>query len=37
MDNIAYDVLKKFPLPPENDVWGEVRFSDDNIILHKYI
>ena len=24
MDNVAYDLLKKFPLPPENKVWGEV-------------
>jgi hypothetical protein len=24
MENVAYDVLKKFPLPPENKVWGEV-------------
>jgi polypeptide N-acetylgalactosaminyltransferase len=25
MENVAYDVLKKFPLPPENKVWGEVK------------
>jgi len=24
MKNIAYDVVKKFPLPPKNKVWGEV-------------
>ncbi len=24
MDNVAYDLLKKFPLPSDNKVWGEV-------------
>lgn len=24
MKNIAYDVVKKFPLPPKNKAWGEV-------------
>lgn len=24
MENIAYDVLRKFPPPPKNIVWGEV-------------
>ena len=24
MKNIAYDMVKKFPLPPKNKVWGEV-------------
>jgi hypothetical protein len=24
MENIAYDVLQKFPPPPKNIVWGEV-------------
>lgn len=27
MKNIAYDMEKKFPLPPENKAWGEVVFS----------
>lgn len=26
MDNVAYDLVKKFPLPPKNKAWGEVRF-----------
>jgi polypeptide N-acetylgalactosaminyltransferase len=25
MQNVAYDMTKKFPLPPKNKVWGEVR------------
>jgi len=25
MENIAYDVLQKFPPPSKNIVWGEVR------------
>lgn len=24
MEKIAYDLVKKFPLPPKNKVWGEV-------------
>ena len=24
MENVAYDVLQKFPPPPKNVVWGEV-------------
>lgn len=24
MDNVAYEMVKKFPLPPDNKVWGEV-------------
>ena len=24
MENVAYDLVKKFPLPPDNHVWGEV-------------
>ncbi len=27
MDNIAYDLIQKFPVPPENHVWGEVRLA----------
>jgi polypeptide N-acetylgalactosaminyltransferase len=23
MENVAYDLVKKFPLPPKNKVWGE--------------
>lgn len=26
MENVAYDLVKKFPLPPKNKVWGEVCF-----------
>ena len=26
MENVAYDLLKKFPLPSDNKVWGEVCF-----------
>ena len=25
MEKVAYDLVKKFPLPPKNKVWGEVR------------
>ncbi|EYC21686.1 hypothetical protein Y032_0019g3959 [Ancylostoma ceylanicum] len=25
MDNVAYDVLPSYPLPPKNKVWGEAR------------
>lgn len=25
MNNVAYDVFNDFPLPPENDVWGEAK------------
>lgn len=25
MENIAYDILEHFPLPPKNKLWGEVR------------
>ena len=24
MEKVAYDLVKKFPLPPPNKVWGEV-------------
>ncbi len=24
MENVAYDLVNKFPLPPKNKVWGEV-------------
>ena len=24
MENVAYDLVKKFPLPPKNKAWGEV-------------
>lgn len=24
MENVAYDLIKKFPYPPKNKVWGEV-------------
>ena len=24
MEKVAYDLVKKFPLPPKNKVWGEV-------------
>ncbi len=24
MDEVAYDLTRKFPLPPKNKVWGEV-------------
>jgi polypeptide N-acetylgalactosaminyltransferase len=24
MEKVAYDLVKKFPLPPRNKVWGEV-------------
>jgi hypothetical protein len=27
MDNIAYDLIQKFPVPPENHVWGEVSLA----------
>jgi polypeptide N-acetylgalactosaminyltransferase len=27
MENIAYDVLQKFPPPSKNVVWGEVRYE----------
>lgn len=27
MENVAYDVLQKFPLPSKNVGWGEVRSS----------
>ena len=27
MDNIAYEVYDKFPPPPPNQAWGEVRFK----------
>jgi polypeptide N-acetylgalactosaminyltransferase len=27
MENVAYDLVKKFPLPPRNKVWGEVCFN----------
>lgn len=26
METVAYDMTKKFPLPPKNKVWGEVIF-----------
>jgi hypothetical protein len=25
MENVAYDVVKDFPLLPDNDVWGEAK------------
>jgi hypothetical protein len=27
MENIAYDVLQKFPPPSPNVAWGEVRYK----------
>ncbi len=24
MENIAFDLIKKFPIPPKNKVWGQV-------------
>ena len=32
MDNIAYDLIHQFPLPPENHVWGEV-----SLVAHQAI
>lgn len=33
MENVAYDLVKKFPLPPKNKVWGEVRLFISNISI----
>ena len=29
MEKVAYDLVKKFPLPPKNKVWGEVSNSSN--------
>ena len=26
MEEVAYDLVKKFPFPPKNRVWGEVSY-----------
>ena len=35
MENIAYDVLQKFPPPSPNVVWGEVRYNDKSFRKQK--
>lgn len=31
MENVAYDMVKKFPIPPKNKVWGEVINDNNNV------
>ena len=33
MEEIAYDLVKKFPLPPKNKVWGEAANLKNNVCL----
>ena len=33
MENVAYDVLYKYPLPPANKVWGEVKNPDSGLCV----
>lgn len=33
MENVAYDLVKKFPLPPKNKVWGECKNKQHNVCL----
>lgn len=33
MENVAYDLLTKFPLPPRNKVWGECKNSKHRVCL----
>nr|XP_002128971.1 N-acetylgalactosaminyltransferase 7-like isoform X1 [Ciona intestinalis] len=33
MENIAYDIVEHYPLPPKNKEWGEVRGVDTNQCL----
>lgn len=34
MENIAYDVLQKFPPPPKNVVWGQCKSFEHNVCLN---
>ncbi|CAF0754632.1 unnamed protein product [Rotaria sordida] len=34
MENIAYDVLQKFPPPPKNIVWGECKNAQHSVCLN---
>jgi hypothetical protein len=36
MENIAYDVLQKFPPPSKNVVWGSVGYMKIFILIDKY-
>lgn len=33
MEKVAYDLVKKFPLPPPNKVWGECQNVQNNVCL----
>ena len=33
MEKVAYDLVKKFPLPPKNKVWGEVNVRESALFL----
>jgi len=35
MENVAYDLVKKFPLPPDNHVWGECRNTEHQVCLNQ--
>ena len=35
METVAYDLVKKFPLPPKNKVWGEVNIIFSSLIKNK--
>ncbi|CAF0787263.1 unnamed protein product [Brachionus calyciflorus] len=36
MENIAYDLPKKFPLPPKNKVWGECKNPRHRVCLSEW-
>ncbi|XP_066271000.1 N-acetylgalactosaminyltransferase 7-like isoform X2 [Branchiostoma lanceolatum] len=33
MEEIAYDIVEHFPLPPKNKIWGEIRGTDSGLCL----
>eukprot|EP00058_Branchiostoma_floridae_P004484 XP_002589972.1 hypothetical protein BRAFLDRAFT_114654 [Branchiostoma floridae] len=33
MEEIAYDIVEHFPLPPKNKIWGEIRGIDSGLCL----